>query len=297
MSTKNLSLPVIVFIFIGIIWGSNFIYMKMASEYLSSIQIAFFRVLFGFIPVLIYAFYKGSIKIEHYRHIFHFLVMAILASSVYYIMYAKAASLLLTGVAGTLSGSIPIFSFILGLIFLEDERATRLKVLGVLIGFAGIVLISRPFEQNLATTNTEGILYMLIGSLTIGSSFVYARKYVTPLNIPAAALTAYQLGLGILLMAFFTDFSSASKIMNDTHALFGLIIGLGLLGTGVAFIMYYYLVEKLGAITASSSTYLPPVVALIIGSILVKEPISLFEYISAALILAGVFLLKKRRCA
>jgi len=69
---------------------------------------------------------------------------------------------------------------------------------------------------------------------------------------------------------------------------------LGLLGTGLAYIIYYYIVEKLGAIAASSVTYIPPVVALLIGSLLVGEPIEMVDYAATFLIFFGVFLLKQK---
>jgi drug/metabolite transporter (DMT)-like permease len=73
-----------------------------------------------------------------------------------------------------------------------------------------------------------------------------------------------------------------------------LIIGLGLLGTGLAYIMYYYIVKKLGAISASSVTYIPPVVALLIGALLAGEPIKVADYGATVLIFIEVFLLKRK---
>lgn len=71
------------------------------------------------------------------------------------------------------------------------------------------------------------------------------------------------------------------------------MVGLGLLGTGATYIMYYYIVDKLGAIVASSVCYIPPVVALLIGVILIGEPIEMHDYLATALIFIGVFLLRK----
>jgi drug/metabolite transporter (DMT)-like permease len=74
----------------------------------------------------------------------------------------------------------------------------------------------------------------------------------------------------------------------------GLVIGLGILGTGVAYILYYFIVDHLGAITASSATYLPPVVALAIGWLLVKEPLDILDLAAVLLILTGVAVLRSR---
>jgi len=294
MNTRNDFLPLIAFCLLGIIWGSNFIYMKLAANLITPIQVVFFRVLFGFIPVFLYAYAIGSLSWKHWRYAGHFLVMALLATTIYYYGYVKGASLLLSGVAGALSGSIPLFSFLLAIIFIAEEKISRIKVAGVLIGFIGVVIMGRPSGQELTTTNLEGVLYMVTGSLSVGASFVYAKRFITPLKIPAAALTTYQLGLGLLMLSMLTDYRGMTNILASTNATIGLIVGLGLLGTGLAYILYYYLVDKLGAISASSVTYIPPVVALMIGALIVGEPIEVIDYLATVFIFAGVFLLKRK---
>lgn len=293
---KNYSkhLPIIAFIALGVIWGSNFIYMKLASNLISPIQVVFFRVLFGFIPVFVYALYLRVLRWQHLQYIKHYFVMSLLATAIYYYGFVKGSSLLLSGVAGAMSGSIPLFSFLLAVIFLAEEKITKFNVGGIVIGFLGVVIIARPSGQDIAGTNLEGVLYMIAGSLSVGASFVYAKKYVIPLKIPVVALTTYQLGLALLILAVVTDYTKIEHIWTNYNASLGLIFGLGLLGTGLAYIIYYFIVENLGAIVASSVTYIPPVVALLIGVILINEPIELSDYFATMLIFAGVFLLRKK---
>ena len=94
-------------------------------------------------------------------------------------------------------------------------------------------------------------------------------------------------------MALFTDYRGIGNIWTDLHAATGLIIGLGLLGTGGAYIIYYFIVERLGAVAASSVSYIPPVVALLIGALIVGEPIEGVDYAATFIIFMGVFLLKR----
>lgn len=291
---KSQNLPLIAFCALGVIWGSNFIYMKLAANFITPMQIVFYRVLFGFVPVVIYAKLRGDLRWQHLRHIGHYFVMGMLATAVYYYGYAKGASLLLSGVAGAISGAIPLFSFVLAVLFIAEEKATRLKITGILVGFVGVVIIGFPSGEGLASANMEGVFYMVAGSLSVGTSFVYAKKFIIPLKIPASALTTYQLGLGLLILALFADYNGINNIFSNMHASIGLIVGLGLLGTGLAYIIYYYIVEKLGAVSASSVTYIPPIVALLIGALLVGEPIKLADYGATLLIFIGVLLLKKK---
>lgn len=286
-------LPVIVFLSLGVIWGSNFIYMKMAADFLTPMQIVFLRVMFGLLPVCFYAYFVGALKLAHGRYIGRFFVMSLLATSVYYFGFAKGASLLPSGIAGALSGTIPLFALVLSLLFLTEETVSVKRVIGLLSGLGGVVLIARPFSVDLAATNIEGVLYMTLGSISVGASFIYAKKYILPLKIPATALTTYQLTLSLMMLACLTDYQGMMSITEGSHAFIGLIVGLGLLGTGLAYLMYYYLIEKSGAVVASSVTYIPPVIALLIGAS-VGEKIGMFEYAATGLILVAILLVNKK---
>jgi drug/metabolite transporter (DMT)-like permease len=175
-------------------------------------------------------------------------------------------------------------------VFLRSEQVTPLRLLGILIGFSGVLLIARPWATTGAVDRT-GVLYMLLGPVSVGLSFVYAKKFLSDLDIAPVALTTYQIGLALVTLIIVTDLDG---ITGDPRAMIGLVIGLGILGTGVAYILYYFIVDHLGAITASSATYIPPVVALAIGWILVKEPLDILDAAAVLLILTGVAVLRSR---
>jgi drug/metabolite transporter (DMT)-like permease len=281
------------FVALGLIWGSNFLFMKWASETITAGQITLLRVLFGFLPVLVYAAARGAFDRHHLRYLHHFLAMSLIATSVYYFAFAAGTSLLPSGVAGALSGAIPLFSFLSAAVLLRSEQVTPLRLLGILIGFSGVLLIARPWATTSAVDMT-GVLYMLLGSASVGLSFVYAKKFLSDLDIPPVALTTYQIGLALLTLTIVTDLDGITAITGDPRAMIGLVIGLGILGTGVAYILYYFIVDHLGAITASSATYIPPVVALAIGWLLVKEPLDILDAAAVLLILTGVAVLRSR---
>jgi len=281
------------FIALGLIWGSNFIFMKWASETLTAGQITLLRVLFGFLPVLLYAVVRGALDRRHLRYLHHFFVMSLLATSVYYFAFAAGTSLLPSGVAGALSGSIPLFSFLSAAVLLRSEQITGRRLLGILVGFSGVLLIARPWATT-GGVDMRGVFYMLLGSASVGLSFVYARRFLSGRDIPAVALTTYQIGLALLSLMIVTDLDGITAIRDDGRALVGLTLGLGFLGTGVAYILYYFIVDRLGAVTASSATYIPPVVALAIGWLLVDEPLDVLDAVAVLLILVGVMILRSR---
>jgi len=281
------------FVALGLIWGSNFIFMKWASETLSASQITLLRVLFGFLPVVVYAAIRGALKRHHVRYVHHFLVMSVLATSLYYFAFAAGTSLLPSGIAGALSGSIPLFSFLSAAVLLRSEQVTARRLLGIVVGFGGVLLIARPWATT-GAVDTVGVVYMLLGSASVGLSFVYAKRFLSGLDIPPVALTTYQIGLALVTLLIVTDLDGISAITHDRWAVVGMVLGLGLLGTGVAYILYYFIVDQLGAVTASSATYIPPVVALAIGWLLVDEPLDILDAVAVALILVGVMILRSR---
>ena len=269
--------------------------MKLAAEFITPTQIVLVRVLFGFVPVAVYAWLTGVLKLAHLRHLGHLLVMALVGTIAYYYGFVKAASLLHSGVVGALSGLTPIFAWLLATLLIADEKATRFKLLGIAIGFIGVVLIARPFDAGVPAASLAGLAYALIGSFSIGASFAYVKKFVLPLGIPATALITYQLGIALLVLLCTTDLDGITDVGAEPWIAAGLVIGLGILGTGVAYLIYYYIIDQLGAVAAASVAYLPPVIALLIGAILAGEPILLLDYIAAALILAGVGMINRTR--
>ena len=108
------------FCFLGFIWGSNFIFVKWAAEYITPAQITLLRVVFGFLPVFLFALSRGELRWSHARHVHHFAVMALVATALYYFAFAKGTALLPSSIAGMLSGAIPLFTFVCAFLFLRE---------------------------------------------------------------------------------------------------------------------------------------------------------------------------------
>lgn len=277
-------------ILIGFVWGSNYIFIKMATAVLPPMQVVLLRVAAGFVPLVLVAWQQGALNRSQLRHFPHFAVMSVLATSFYYYGFVAGTALLPSGVSGLIGGAIPIVTFLTSLVFLRSERPNLLMGAGVLLGFLGILLTARPWENG-ATISTTGVLWVLSGVASVGVSFVYARRFLSPLGLPPIALATWQTGLALLTLAAVTDTTGISVIWGEPRALLALVLGLGVLGTGLAYLIYYYIVQHLGAVGASGATYLPAVVALIIGA-WVGEPITSFEIVALALILGGVALIQ-----
>ncbi|REG79447.1 DMT family transporter [Marinomonas pollencensis] len=275
---------------LGVIWGSNFIFMKWATDLISPTQTVFLRVLFGFVPLLLVAIKAKVLTRQQLKHLPHFAIMSVLATTFYYYGFVAGTARLPTSIAGLLSGSIPIFTFICAFLFLRQDRPTGQMAFGVLVGFIGITVSARPWE-GVAGAELAGTLWMIAGTLSLGVSFVYAQRFLSALQIPPLALATWQTGFATLTLLVLTPFDGIGAIADDQRALLGAIFGLGILGTGAAFFIYYFVIEKLGPVRAAGATYIAPVVAVLIGAF-VGEEITASTILALCLILGGVVLIQ-----
>ncbi len=223
------------------------------------------RVIFGFLPVFLYALSQRAPRWEHLRHAHHFVVMSLLTTAICYFAFAKGAALLPSSIAGLLSGGIPLFTFVCTWMFLHEERITATKASVIVLGFLGVLLIARPWSSS-DGIDIAGVAYMVAESLSVGCSFVYVRKFIIPVKLPVAALTTYQTGLAMIFLFLVASLDGIGAVFSDTRAWSGLVIGLGLCGTGLAYVADYHIVESFGALATSGATYITPVVVLAIWS-------------------------------
>lgn len=293
--TRSIPNPYFVFGFLALLWGMTFLFNKISSGLVSPMQIVMVRVVMGFLPVLVFALSRKVLRWEHIRHLHHFVVMSLLAATVYYFAFAMGISLLPSSTAGMLSGAIPLFSFVAAAIFLRSEPINVRSIGGLLIGFSGVIVIARPWDSAIASSDLTGVLCIAFGSFCVGLSFVYTRKFLSPLGISPIALCTYQLGLSSLTLLIIGDYDGILMIFTDWKAAGSLFVGLGLLGTGVAFMCYYYLVGTLGAIKTASVTYIPPVIGLLTGALILDETISATDIVATAAILSGTLIMQSSR--
>lgn len=266
--------------------------MKWAVALITPAQVVFLRVLFGFLPIVALALYKRSLRWTDLRHWRHFAAMSVMATSFYYYAFVKGTALLPSGVAGMLSGVTPLFTYGLAALALRSETFSARKLAGVIVGCFGVILVARPWANGRAAIDLGGVAYILLGSFSLASSFVYARRFMADLGIRPLALATYQIGCALITLAIVTPYADMSRISTNTTAVLGLIGGLGLCGTGLAYVLYYYIVSHTSAVFASAVTYLPPLVALALGHVLAHEPLLPSEAVAIIVISCGVALIQ-----
>ena len=277
---------------LGVIWGTNFLFMKMAVAVVPPLEVAWLRTIFGALPIAAFALVRGSLARTDWRFAHHFAAMALLANVGPYVFFVIGTAHLPSGVAGVISGAIPFVTAAIVAIALPAERLTRVKALGLGIGFAGVLLVA-PLGRGAASASGGspliGVAAMLAGSVSYALALVYARRFMVSLGLGPVKLATYQMLFAAVLLAPFAAPGHWSELAAHSEALLALVFGLGLAGTGIAFVIYYQLIQSLGALKAASVYYIPPVVALVVGWAIAGETITLVQAIGATLVMAGIF--------
>lgn len=280
-----------VFVVLGILWGSNFLFMKLAVAVLLPIQVVCLRIFFGTLPILIFATFRMALSWKDFRNSHQFFLMGLLGTVFPYYCLVKGTQYLPSGIAGVFSGLVPLLTAILVALALPTEKLTWKSLVGLVFGILGVVLVVKIEPGPSMDTNNAmvGTGFMLLGSLSFAAAMVHTRKYITPLRLGSLQLTAYQMLFSLAMMLIITPSQGIFEIVNHPEAFLGVVFGLGLFGTGCAFVIFYFLIERLGAVTASAVYYLPPVAALIVGGLFLHESINGVQILGAFSIVMGIY--------
>lgn len=277
-----------VYVSLILIWGSLFLFTSWATDLISPLQVSLLRVGFGLIPIALFAVATRSFRLAHLRYLHHFFIMSLLSNSFYYWTLSEGVARLESGVAGAFTGAIPIFTFLASVTLLRSESASRLKLAGVLLGAVGVVLLAQPW--NAGAIDAVGVMFMLLCAASYGLSFAYARRFVAPLGIPSAASASYQMALAFLTLIAVTPMEGIDAILSDPPALWGVVLGLGLFGTGMSTVLYYMLVRGVGAVTAATTTYFTPFTTLTVGVLIGGETFHVMALPAVILLLAAALM-------
>lgn len=275
---------------LGLIWGSNFLFMKLAVEKMPALDVALWRIVFGAIPIVLFALWAGVLKLHHLRFWPHFLAMALFANAVPYFFLVVGTAHLPSGIAGAIAGCVPLVTAALASVAFPSERPTRKMLIGLVCGLFGVLTLS-PIGTHVALGKAPwvGVGAMFVGALSNAIALIYARHFVQKLGLKSLAFAAWQMIFALFLLLPFSNPMTIGRLSHSPVTLVGLVVGLGLLGTGIAFVIYYELIAKMGALRAGVVFYIPPVVALLMGGVFMGERLGVKEWIGTALILIGVF--------
>lgn len=275
------------------IWGASFLFIKVSLEGLSPTQVALGRVTAGAVVLAVAVAVTGQRMPWSWPLAGHLAFLALVGNVLPFFLFAWGEERIASGLAGILNGTTPLLTLVVAMLLLPEERASWARVVGVALGFVGVVLIVGPWRAELSGDSVAGQLACLAAAACYGVTFTYTRRFVAQRGHPSLLLAAGQLGAATLLL-----WIAAPVIASDpvelTPRVLGSILALGALGTGIAYLLFYALIRDEAATTASMVTYLIPIVAVILGVVVLDEPLTWNAFAGAAVVILAVLVAEGR---
>lgn len=268
----------------SLIWGSSFLFIRVAVEHLPPSVVVFGRAMFGagfLVPLAM----RTRAFVGLRGVIVQVIVVAALDMTFPAFLTAWGEQHVSSSVAGILTGTDPLFTALLALWLIRSEAVDRRRFTGLIIGFAGVIaLLGLDFRGNAGELLGAGAV--LLSALGYAAAALLYRRWLA--DIPAVGVTAF---MTMISSAAFLIPAAASlpRQMPPVGSILALAV-LGIVNTGLAYWLFYLLIDQAGAATASIITYVMPVVALLLGVSLLGENLTIGAAAGLILIAAGAWL-------
>ncbi len=276
-------------IFLALIWASAFFNIKIATYSFGPITIAFLRVFFGAIPVLLLCYYK-KIKVEAFSKDWHWFAMIgfiNLVAPFYLIAYGVQS--VQSNLAAILMSTTPLSSTVLGHFYTKNEKFNFVKTIGILIGFSGILYL---FSDNILINenNILSALLILLGSTCYVIGGVLTLKISKKKN---ENVTGSILIWAVIILIPIVSFAEQPWNINPRLDSTISVMYLGLVSTGIAWLLRFKILVKNGLIFQSQVSYLIPIFGTILSYIFLKELITFKVLISLIAVSIGIYFVKR----
>ncbi len=277
---------------LALIWGSAFLWIKLADRGFSPVEVTLARLALG-AAVLSAMVLARRERIPRSRRLWaHIAVAALFANAVPYLLFAVAEQTVNSSTAGIINATTPLWTVILALAVRHQKTVTSWQAAGLIAGLAGAVLIFSPWRTASGLTSAGG-LECLAASVSYAISYLYMDRFLVRQGLSAIVLSACQLLAASIMLAIALAVAGAPA-PHVTEESVAAIAVLGIIGTGFAYVLNYQIITSEGATVASTVTYLLPVVAILLGVLVLGESITVTVLAGIALVLGGVALTRRR---
>ena len=279
---------------LGLVWGSSFLWIKIGVQEMGPITLMALRTLTGVLGLTLVVAFSRPVFPKSRRTWLVMLLLGITNTAIPFTLISWGEQYIDSSVASILNGTVPLFTVVIAHLSLHDDRMTIYRVLGLVTGFAGVVvLVSRNLGPGGFGGNVLGQLAVLLAAISYALSSVFARRNLRDVDsmvqafIPLASASAAT-WLGALVLE--------SPVRLPTLPITWLAVAwLGLLGSCIAYLIFYYLVHAIGPTRTTMVTYVFPVVGPILGIAFLGEKGDGRLALGAGLVAAGMWFANLRR--
>jgi drug/metabolite transporter (DMT)-like permease len=277
---------------LGLIWGFSFLFMKVGNEAFAPLQVTLGRMVFGTAVLVAAVAVKRERLPRAPRTWLHLAVSAFFLNALPFSLFATSEQTISSVLAGMCNAATPLFSMLVSLVALSEDRPSRQRFAGVGIGFVGVLVVLGAW-QGFSGEDPKGTLMALGAACSYSVGWAYVRRTIAGTGESHLASSTGQLLLGTVEMLLITPFATSVPSSFPVRSVLS-VVALGALGTGLAFLIQYGLVAEKGPTIGGMVTYLVPIVATAAGVLLLGESLSWNEPVGALITLAGAALTQLR---
>ncbi|MCP5096835.1 MAG: DMT family transporter [Chloroflexi bacterium] len=269
------------------IWGPSFLFIKVTVHEVPPITLVFGRVALASLVLLVVLRLRGGRMPKERQFWLRISFMGLFANALPFVLFSWGEQFVDSAMASILNGTTPLFTVVLAHYFTTDDRMTSTKLFGTMLGFFGLVLLVVPSLLEGFQLKTFGLLALVVAAVCYGVTIVFSRKYLS--NYPPLVAPTGQLGMAALfLLPMSLIFEQPGSLAMPSLPALASWVALSLLGTAVAFIVYYHILSRFSASDLSMVTYLIPIFGIILGVLVLGERPGWNAYVGCGLILLGV---------
>lgn len=277
---------------LSLIWGFSFLLIKVGTDGYAPFQVTFGRLLFGTLVLAAAMAVKRERLPRGRRTWLHLTVAALLLNAAPFSLFAYSELTIPSTLAGICNATSPLWGMALSLVALSEDRPTRRRVAGLGLGFLGVLTVLGAW-QGFHGLDVTGTAMALLASLCYPIGWIYVRRTLAGSGHSNLSLIGSQLGVATLQLALVTPLFAGFPSSFPLVPLLA-VAALGALGTGLAVLVQYGLVNEVGPTTAQMVTYFIPVIATAAGVAVLGESLSWNTPVGAAIVLAGAALAQSR---
>ena len=275
------------FVLLAAIWGSSFLFIKVLGEHWPALWVALGRIALGALTLVILTYARGERLRFSGRHAWrHLLIAALLFNAIPFTLLAYGEQHISSIFAGLWNATTPLWVLCVTLVVFDDEHISRERIAGLLVGFLGVLIVLGPWRR-LGYGELIGQAACAGAAVCYGFAWPFTRRYLAGRPESGIALSAGQLLCATAVLALFTPFVRAPTTDIGPDGI-GSLLALGVLGSGIAYILNYSIVRAAGAAVGSTVTYLVPVVSTALGALVLGEPLRWNQPVGAAVLITGI---------
>ncbi|MEV8369615.1 DMT family transporter [Microbacterium sp. NPDC064584] len=291
---------VVQFILTGVIWGSSFLFMKVALGGLSPAQVAWSRLILGGLTLGLFVALSRERLPRRLRVWGHMTVLAVSFCVVPFLLFSWAQQHVTSGLASIYNATTPIMTAVMAGLLFRVEKLKPVQILGIVVGILGVMVIIAPWQGLDLDQSLVAQLAILGATACYGFSLAYMRRFVSNTGMSALMFSFLNIGIAAAIMAVLTPAIALTPVALDPWII-GSVLLLGCLGTGVAYIWNQNTLRAWGPTRASTVTYITPIVGVALGIVVLGEAITWNEPVGAVVVFLGILLaqdrLRRRRAA